>query len=238
MSQVIVALDVPSARAAEGLLRALGPEPVFVKVGLELFTREGPEALKTLRRAAGGELRIFLDLKLHDIPNTVAGAVSAAASLEVDLLTLHAAGGPRMMEAAARAAAGSPMALLAVTVLTSLEAREGEVRRLATAAAESGVDGVVCSPHEARELRALLGPEAPIVTPGIRPSGTPTHDQTRVATPRAAVEAGASHLVVGRAISEALDPKAMLTAIRAEVAEALPLTGTGWAPVRPGGEGP
>jgi orotidine-5'-phosphate decarboxylase len=229
MTRIIVALDVASAAEAHALVRRCGPELDFVKVGLELFTREGPAVVRSLRDAG---LRVFLDLKLHDIPNTVAGAVRAAAALDVELLTVHASGGPRMLAAAAEAAAPSGLRLLAVTALTSLDARElasswgrapadvdpgAEVARLAGLAAEAGVNGVVCSPHEAAALRALLGPDAALVTPGIRLAGGDAHDQSRVATPGAAVRAGASHLVVGRAVTAAPDPNEALARVREEV---------------------
>lgn len=227
MPHVIVALDVPTADRALALVEVLGPRLTFVKVGLELYTREGPGVVEALR-ARG--LRVFLDLKLHDIPNTVAAAVRSAGELEVDLLTLHAAGGRRMLEAAA-AAAPANLNLLAVTVLTSMtEADLGEawgrtdlleprseVTRLAALALEAGIPGVVASPQEAGALRALLGPKAPIVTPGIRLPGGAAHDQRRTATPAQAIAVGASHLVVGRPITEAPDPSRVLEAILDEV---------------------
>jgi orotidine-5'-phosphate decarboxylase len=228
MPHVIVALDVPTAEEAMALVDALGPRLTFVKVGLELHTREGVRVVEALR-ARG--LRIFLDLKLHDIPATVAGAVRSAGMLGVDLLTVHGSGGRRMLEAAA-AAAPPGLTLLAVTVLTSmaeedlaeawgrtdasLEPRR-EVVRLAAMAQQAGIPGVVASPQEAGALRALLGPEAPIVTPGIRLPGGAAHDQRRIATPAQAVAVGASHLVIGRPITEAADPAQVLEAILDEV---------------------
>lgn len=267
MAQVIVALDVAAAPEAERFLERLGPEPCFVKVGLELFTREGPEMVRWLR-ARG--YPVFLDLKLHDIPETVAATVRAAAALDVHFLTVHASGGRRMLEAAAAAAntvrvsspeAGRPGAeseavgskgersregpglqLLAVTVLTSLSgvevgeawgrggragdpasdpadqvSPEVEVLRLASLAQAAGIPGVVASVSEARALRDLLGPTAPIVTPGIRFSGEEAHDQVRVSTPAGAALAGASHLVMGRSIRDAADPGAALLRARREL---------------------
>lgn len=237
MAEVIVALDAPSGDDALRLVTRMGDELDFVKVGLELFTREGPDIVRALR---GRGLRVFLDLKLLDIPNTVAGAVRAAAALDVSLLTVHASGGRRMLRAAARAASGStasgstPPTLLAVTVLTSLSADEladawgrgaadpaVEAVRLACLAREEGIDGVVASAQEARALRDVIGPRAPLVTPGIRPAGTDRGDQIRVATPREAILAGADHLVVGRAVTADPDPARALGAIRREVAGAV-----------------
>ncbi len=224
MAQLIVALDVPSPTEALDLVDRLGGEADFYKVGLELYTRAGPPLIAALRERGA---RIFLDLKLHDIPNTVARAVEAAAAMEVELLTLHATGGSAMLEAARDAADGS-VDLLAVTVLTSLGASDveeiwgrelhsvrEEVVRLAGLARDAGVDGVVSSAQEARDLRRLLGPEAHVVTPGIRLAGGDTHDQNRIATPEAAVRDGASHLVIGRAVTLADDPVEALARIRA-----------------------
>lgn len=216
MSDLIVALDLPSRARALEMVDLLGGDADFYKVGLELFTREGPPIVEDLHDRGK---RVFLDLKLMDIPNTVAGAVASAADLGVELLTVHAQGGPRMLEAAL-ARAGSSTRLLAVTLLTSLSPDEiqtiwdrpvgsvrREVLRLARIAVGVGIHGVVASPLEAGELRTALGSDALVVTPGIRPAGTDHHDQNRVATPEAAVEAGASHLVVGRAITQAPDPR-------------------------------
>ncbi|MEJ2540535.1 MAG: orotidine-5'-phosphate decarboxylase [Gemmatimonadota bacterium] len=230
MSELIVALDVPSRERALELVDRLGGEADFYKVGLELFTREGPSVVTALQDRGK---RIFLDLKLMDIPNTVAATVAAASDLGVELLTVHAQGGARMIEAAV-AQAGTGTRLLAVTVLTSLSPDEietvwdrpvgsvrSEVLRLARLARSLGIHGVVASPLEAGELRTALGPEALVVTPGIRPSGTEHHDQNRVATPEAAVEAGASHLVVGRAITRAPDPAEAARRVRAAMRAAL-----------------
>ncbi len=217
MSELVVALDVPSQRDALALVDLLDDDVDFFKVGLELYTREGPGVVRALH---GRGKRVFLDLKLHDIPNTVARAVASASALEVELLTIHTVGGRRMMEAAVDAA-GPGLALLGVTVLTSsdapevaevwgrpVEAVEPEVVRLAGLARAAGVPGVVASPREARVLRGALGPDALVVTPGIRLPDDAVGDQVRIATPQAAVAAGATHLVVGRPIREADDPGA------------------------------
>lgn len=226
MSDLIIALDVPSRAKALEMVDRLGAEADFYKVGLELYTREGPRVVTELHDRGK---RVFLDLKLMDIPNTVAGAVAAAVDLGVELLTLHGHGGPRMLEAAL-AQAGAELRLLAVTLLTSLSPDEiemvwgrpvdsvrREVLRLASLARDVGIHGVVSSPLEAGELRTALGPEALVVTPGIRLAGADHHDQNRVATPGAAVEAGASHLVVGRAVTRAPDPAAALAEVRASM---------------------
>lgn len=229
MSQVIIPLDVASEVEAIDLVDRLGASADFYKVGFELFTRAGPGVVSTL---VGRNKRVFLDLKLHDIPNTVAGAVRAAVDLGVDLLTLHATGGPRMMEAAAEARAGS-LKLLGVTVLTSLSPDEmstvwdreirsvrEDVGRLALMTRDAGVDGVVASALEASWIRNEVGADLLIVTPGIRPQGSAVGDQSRVATPAAAVEAGSDYLVIGRPITQAPDPAAALAAILEEVGEA------------------
>lgn len=229
MARVIVALDKPSRAEALEVVDALGGAGDFYKVGLELYTRAGPEVVRDLR-SRGKE--VFLDLKLHDIPNTVSRAVHAAADLEVALLTVHAAGGRTMLEAA-RDAAGARTRLLAVTVLTSLAPDEmedvwgreilsvrDEVGRLAALAAETGVDGAVASAREASWIRQSVGAGLLIATPGIRPADSDPGDQKRVATPGEAVEAGADYLVVGRPVTLARDPAAALEGILAEVAAA------------------
>ncbi|MEM7415050.1 MAG: orotidine-5'-phosphate decarboxylase [Gemmatimonadota bacterium] len=229
MSQVIIPLDVASEVEAIAMVDRLGPDADFYKVGFELFTRAGPGVVSTL---VGRGKRVFLDLKLHDIPNTVAGAVRAAVDLGVDLLTLHATGGPRMMEAAVDARSGS-LKLLGVTVLTSLSPDEmsavwdreirsvrEDVGRLALMTRDAGVDGVVASALEASWIRSEVGADLLIVTPGIRPTGSDVGDQSRVATPAAAVEAGSDYLVIGRPITKAPDPAAALAAILEEVNEA------------------
>jgi len=225
MAEIIVALDFPAADRALDLVDDLGEAGTFYKVGLELYTRAGPSVVEELRDRGKS---VFLDLKLHDIPNTVAGGVRAASQLGVDLLTVHTAGGGPMLDAA-REVAGE-MRLLGVTVLTSiaptdLEATWGrkipsmpeEVGRLADLAARHQIHGVVVSPLEAALIRSRVEPEFLIVTPGIRPAGVGRDDQQRVATPSAAVAAGADYLVVGRAITGANDPEAALHSILAEV---------------------
>jgi orotidine-5'-phosphate decarboxylase len=226
MAEIIIPLDHPSAGEALALVDQLGEPGTFYKVGLELYTRSGPEVVSELRRRGK---RVFLDLKLHDIPNTVAGAVRAAVALDVELLTLHAVGGVSMMEAARDAAEGR-VKLLGVTVLTSLTAAEvegawgreissirDEVGRLAGLAHECGLDGVVASALEASWIRRALAPPFLIVTPGIRASGTPEEDQKRVATPSDAVAAGSDYLVVGRPVTKAPEPREALLSLLAEV---------------------
>jgi orotidine-5'-phosphate decarboxylase len=220
---LIVALDLPSAKQAFELVDRLEGSVRWFKVGLELYLAAGAAVVTELKRQG---FSVFLDLKLHDIPNTVAGAIRSISSLGPDLLTIHAAGGPAMLRAAAEAAAslaGAPT-LLAVTVLTSMDRVElasvgisaspaEQVSRLASLAVASGIKGLVCSPEEVRELRRSLPPGTLLVTPGIRPAGASTGDQKRVATPAAALAAGATHIVVGRPIYAADDPKASAVAI-------------------------
>ncbi len=214
--RLIVALDFPTARQAQDIVAAIGsPAPMF-KVGKQLFTAEGPALVRDL--VAAGR-KVFLDLKFHDIPNTIAGAVREAAKLNVSMLTVHAAGGSPMLRAAAEAAAQSaarPL-VLAVTVLTSISEQElqetgvsgtveTQVLRLASLALRAGCGGLVASPLEARLLRRELGEGFAIVTPGVRPAGEEKGDQARVMTPRQAIEAGATHIVVGRPITGAANP--------------------------------
>lgn len=230
MSQVIIPLDVRTADDAFSLVDRLGDGADFYKVGFELYTQGGPDVVREL---VDRGKRVFLDIKLHDIPNTVRRAVAVASDLGVELLTLHTAGGPTMMEAAAEARAGE-LRLLGVTVLTSLTPHEmstiwdreirsvrDEVGRLAIMAREAGVDGVVASALEASWIRTQVGADFLIVTPGIRPAGADVGDQSRVATPGEAVEAGADYLVIGRPITGAPDPVEALAAIRAEIAAAV-----------------
>jgi orotidine-5'-phosphate decarboxylase len=223
--RLIVALDVPDAAAARGLARRLSGEVGMFKVGSQLFTAAGPGIAREL--VADGQ-QVFLDLKFHDIPNTVAGGVAAAAELGASLVTIHAAGGTAMIEAAAEAARGTSTRVLAITVLTSLDARaleaigldggvEATVTRLARLAAEAGAHGVVASPHEVRVLRAAQGAGFLVVTPGIRPAGAARGDQSRAATPASALAAGADYLVVGRPILAAPDPVAAARAIVLEM---------------------
>ena len=225
MGSVIVALDFPRGDEALSLVDDLGEAGTFYKVGLQLYTAEGPNVVQALKDRGK---RVFLDLKLHDIPNTVASGVRVASQLGVDFLTLHIVGGRAMLEAA-RDAAGETR-LLGVTVLTSLSAVdleanwgrknpsvEEEVGRLADLAAQYRIHGVVASPHEAASVRSRVGPEFLVVTPGIRPAGVGHDDQQRVATPSAAIAAGADYLVVGRSITRASDPEAALYSILTEV---------------------
>lgn len=226
-SPVIVALDFPEPERAEALAQDLAPGACRLKVGKELFTRGGPGLVRGLV-AAGFD--VFLDLKFHDIPTTVAKACRAAADLGVWMINVHALGGRAMLSAAREAvdAGGHRPLLTAVTVLTSHSDEtiaeiglSGTVRdnvlRLSQLAARCGVDGVVCSPQEARLLRAAHGPDYRLVTPGIRPAGAESHDQTRTATPAGALADGADYLVIGRPITQAPDPMAALAAIQAEI---------------------
>jgi orotidine-5'-phosphate decarboxylase len=225
--RLIVALDFPDARAAFALVDQLEGAARWFKIGLELYLAEGNSMVAELQRRG---FSIFLDLKLHDIPNTVAGAVRSAARLGVDMLTIHAAGGPAMLAAAAEAAGESEAApaLLGVTVLTSMDGAQlaatgvsgsaaEQVERLATMAWGYGVQGFVCSPVEVAGLRSSLGSQPLLVIPGIRPEGAAIGDQRRVATPGAAIAAGASYLVVGRPITRATEPGGAARAILAEM---------------------
>jgi orotidine-5'-phosphate decarboxylase len=224
--RLIVALDTAEMTRAAAWERALAPHCGLLKLGLEFFLANGPEGV----RAIAGR-PIFLDLKLHDIPNTVAGAVQSVLPLKPRMLTLHAAGGPAMIEAARRAAeaagADRPM-LLAVTVLTSLDAASlaatginddpaSQVLRLARLALSAGADGLVCSPLEVAMLRQALGKQAKLVVPGIRPVGSASGDQARTMTPGEAVAAGADWIVVGRPITQAADPAAAARGIVADM---------------------
>jgi len=231
--RVITALDVDAAGRALALAGRLGPEGRLVKVGLELFSAAGPPVVRELR-GAGHD--VFLDLKWHDIPQTIAGAARAAAALGATFVTVHAAAGRRGLAAAAEALAaaardGARPALLAVTVLTSLSPEEldevapspeplsARVARLARLAWDCGCDGVVCAAPDLPRLRQEVGPEPLAVTPGIRPAAGATDDQRRVATPAAALAAGADFLVVGRPITGAADPAAALREITKELPE-------------------
>lgn len=225
--RLIVALDFPDAAAAIELVDRLAGAVSWFKVGLELYLASGDTVVRELKQRG---YSVFLDLKLHDIPNTVAGAVRSVARLKPDLLTVHAAGGRAMLTAAADAAHSlpDPMRLLAVTVLTSIDSPAlletgvsappaEQVLRLARLASACGIHGMVCSPEEASTLHSAL-PDALLVTPGIRPAGAAVGDQRRVATPDAALAAGAGMLVVGRPITAAADPRAAAKAILAEMA--------------------
>ncbi|MEN8177465.1 MAG: orotidine-5'-phosphate decarboxylase [Pseudomonadota bacterium] len=227
--RIIVALDYPDARQALNLVEQLEPSLCRLKVGKEMFTRLGPTFIEQLSSRG---FEIFLDLKFHDIPNTVAAACDAAADLGVWMMNLHASGGRRMMEAARdRLEQRSQRPLLvAVTILTSLSAEDiaevgfqGEpaenVMRLAELASRSGMDGVVCSPREAAGLRARIGADFLLVTPGVRPKDAVADDQRRVMTPADAVKAGASHLVIGRPVTGASEPIEALRRISGEIAD-------------------
>lgn len=216
-AKLIVALDFPSAGEALAFVDRLDNSVRWFKVGLELYLSAGNSIVETLIRRG---YSIFLDLKLHDIPNTVAGAVRSAAQSGASLLTIHAAGGAAMIEAAAHAAAGVDVApkILAVTVLTSIDQQQlnaigvpgtpaAQVERLAALAIDAGADGLVCSPEESGHLRGVLGNKPLLVTPGIRPAGAEMGDQKRIATPEAALRSGASYLVVGRPITRAHNPR-------------------------------
>ncbi len=212
-TELIVALDVPSIENIPAIVRQLPESVRFYKVGLELYTAAGPAALRFLQEAGK---RIFLDLKLHDIPRTVARSVESAASLGVQLLTVHACGGPAMLQAAA-VAAQDRLDIVAVTVLTSLDQQDlahigverdlpAHIQTLGQLAIDCGVQGLVCSPLETKSFRTSLGGKPILVTPGIRPAGAETGDQKRVATPTMAATDGASFIVVGRPILEAPNP--------------------------------
>ena len=212
--RLIVALDVDSRERALRLVDELGPHVGMFKVGKELFTAEGPDLVRSI--VAGGG-RVFLDLKFHDIPNTVAKAVGLAAQLGAFFVTLHASGGRAMLEAAASALPAEGTQLLGVTVLTSHTDESlketgargtvmDTVRQLATLARDSGIDGVVCSPHEVRLIRESVGDDLVIVTPGIRPKGAAKGDQARVTTPLEALRLGCDYIVVGRPITGAASP--------------------------------
>jgi len=224
-AEIIVALDESSLDSAQRLMDLLDGRARFYKVGLQLFTAEGPAVVAAVK-ARGA--RVFLDLKLHDIPNTVAAAVASARDLGVDLCTIHLGGGPEMCAAAVETACGATT-ILGVTVLTSSDeatlracgvggAVVAQVERLAAMGWEAGVRGFVASALEVARLRTLLGPEAVLVIPGVRPAGADLGDQKRVATPAEVVRRGATHLVIGRPISRAADPAAAYEAVACEIA--------------------
>lgn len=220
--RICAAIDFASWAEAEPFARAVAPAVGMLKVGLELFAAEGPAAV---RAAVALGRPVFLDLKLHDIPNTVEGAARSAAATGASLLTVHASGGPRMVEAAVRGAGGK-LRILAVTVLTSLDEpqlaeiglagpAEAAVVRLARLAVQAGAGGLVCSPLEVAAVRAAVGPGPLLVVPGVRPAGAAVGDQQRVATPAEAIRAGADVLVVGRPLRDARDPAAAAREIAA-----------------------
>jgi orotidine-5'-phosphate decarboxylase len=222
-ARAIVALDVPTVAEADALLSRVGSAADFVKIGSELFTAAGPEIVLRMR----DEHRdVFLDLKWHDIPTTVRNAARSAAKLDVRLVTVHASGGRAMLDAAIEGA-GNACGVLAVTVLTSLDATtlgqawgrpiarvEDEVMRLAELAREAGAHGIVCSGAEAAAVRAKYGNTLRLLVPGIRLPGGDAHDQARVVSPEAALNAGASYLVLGRAVTAATDPREALASVK------------------------
>jgi orotidine-5'-phosphate decarboxylase len=229
MAELIVALDVDSRREAEEKVKLIGDPVGFYKIGLELFTAEGPDVVKAVKDLGK---KVFLDLKFHDIPRTVERAVRSGGKLGVDLMTIHSVGGRAMIKAAADAAAEFGEAgpkILAVTVLTSLDRSDLEdvgiagrspaeqVEAMARFAVENGANGLVCSPMEVGALSKSLKEGTLFITPGVRPAGAAVGDQKRVATPADAVRDGATHLVVGRPILAAADPAAAAAAIRAEM---------------------
>lgn len=229
MDRLIVALDVKSSAAALKLVEQLGDAVSFYKIGSPLFTRSGPDIVKKLKQ--GGK-RVFLDLKYHDIPFAVSEAVQSAAALDVDLLTVHAAGGSAMIRAARDAAGENGPRILAVTVLTSfgvddaeqvwgkqLNSMREEVARLGQLAADSGAHGVISSPLEAESLKRRHGADFLVVTPGIRPTGGKLGDQVRTATAAEAIRAGADYIVVGRPVIEAKDPNAVVAQMHEEMTQ-------------------
>ncbi|TEW56710.1 orotidine-5'-phosphate decarboxylase [Psychromonas sp. RZ22] len=226
--KVVIALDYDNKQQALAFIEQLDPSTCRLKIGKEMFTHFGPDFVK-LVVAKGFD--VFLDLKFHDIPNTVAKAVKAAADLGVWMVNVHASGGRRMMEAAKEILLPygdkAPL-LIAVTVLTSMDQSDltelginltpaEQVKRLATLTKSSGLDGVVCSSHEAEELKALLGESFKLITPGIRPAGSDAGDQRRIKTPKQAIESGSDYLVIGRPITQAQDPVAILNEINASL---------------------
>ena len=228
-SPIIVALDFPTDQPALALADQLDPKKCRLKVGKELFTSSGPALVRELQHRG---FEVFLDLKFHDIPNTAAGAVAAAADLGVWMVNVHASGGEKMMiacrERLERFGADKPL-LIAVTVLTSMTQQdlmaiginasaEDQVSRLATLTKNCGLDGVVCSAQEAPTLKAEQGAAFQLITPGIRPANADKGDQQRIMTPAAALKAGSDYLVIGRPITQSADPLAALEAIYAEVA--------------------
>ena len=229
---IAVALDAPDLETAARWAGLVTPHVSTVKVGLELYLRYGPEIVASIRGASG--VKIFLDLKLHDIPATVTGAARAVSRLRPELLTVHAAGGPEVVRAAVEGAPYTTVA--AVTVLTSLSQASLErigmlgpisdaVRRLAVLAVESGARGLVCSPQEVAAVRAEVGPDITLITPGVRPAGSSADDQARTATPADALRAGDDLLVIGRPITGAPDPGAAAAAIAAPLRRLTPAAG-------------
>jgi orotidine-5'-phosphate decarboxylase len=225
--RLIVALDLPGVAAAEAMVGRLGDSVTFYKIGYQLAFTGG---LPLVRELANAGKKVFIDLKLHDIGNTVARGVESVAALGATFLTVHAY--PQTMKAAVEGRAGSNLKILAVTVLTSYDDgdlhaagyRLGVSDMVAARAQQAqvlGIDGLVCSPEEAASLRKIVGHQISLVTPGIRPAGSASADQKRIMTPARAIAAGADYLVVGRPVMEAADPKAAAEAIQAEIAQAL-----------------
>jgi len=226
--KIIVALDAPDTAAAVKLADALGDAALWVKIGLQLFTAEGPDIVRLMKDRG---YKVFLDLKFHDIPNTAREAVHSAVKLGADMSTIHLSGGQRMIREAVEAAADSPLLVLGVTVLTSFDEAElhgigvnktpaEQVENLVALGTSVGLRGVVCSPHEIAVLRARFGKALTIVTPGVRPAGASANDQQRVMTPRDAMQAGATYLVIGRPITGAPSPRDAALRIAEEVASA------------------
>ncbi|MBG0817335.1 orotidine-5'-phosphate decarboxylase [Planomonospora sp. ID82291] len=224
---IAVALDAPDLETAARWASLVTPHVSTVKIGLELYLRYGPDVIASVRGASG--VQVFLDLKLHDIPNTVAGAARSVARLKPAILTVHAAGGAAMVRAAVEAAPAARIA--AVTVLTSLSEADLEragvagppgdaVRRLAVLAVGAGAQALVCSPREVAAVRAEVGPGVTLITPGVRPEGADTQDQARVATPERALADGADLLVIGRPITGSADPGAAAAGIAAALRKA------------------
>ncbi|MFI6531241.1 orotidine-5'-phosphate decarboxylase [Nonomuraea sp. NPDC050547] len=221
---IAVALDAPDLETAARWAAMVTPHVSTVKVGLELYLRYGPDVIDSVRGGSG--VQVFLDLKLHDIPNTVAGAAKAVSRLRPAILTVHAAGGPAMIQAAVQAAPHTKIA--AVTVLTSLSEADLDriglsgpaddaVRRLAVLSVGAGATALVCSPHEVAAVRSEVGPAITLITPGVRPAGAETQDQARVATPEQAMADGADLLVIGRPITGSADPGATAAALAASL---------------------
>jgi len=226
--KVIIALDYDNKEQALAFIKQLDPATCRLKIGKEMFTHFGPEFVKEI---VSKDFDVFLDLKFHDIPNTVAKAVKAAADLGVWMVNVHASGGRRMMEAAKAILTPygdkAPL-LIAVTVLTSMDQEDlnelginltpaEQVKRLAKLTQLSGLDGVVCSSHEAEELKTLLGDSFKLITPGIRPVGSEARDQRRIKTPKEAIESGSDYLVIGRPITQAQDPVNVLKEVNASL---------------------
>lgn len=227
--KIIVALDAPDLASALGLVDQLVGAVAWVKVGLQLFAAEGPRVVQAMKQRG---LKVFLDLKFHDIPNTAHEAVRSAVALGADMTTIHLSGGSRMVQSALEAAMGSQLLVLGVTVLTSLDdaqlrevgvlrTAEQQVMELVALGQRCGLRGVVCSPLEIGPLRSKFGDSLTIVTPGVRPSGSTVDDQRRVMTPADAIRAGANYLVVGRPITAAHAPREAATRIADEIAGSL-----------------